>query len=83
MLNTVGDRSTLVTATRINAMKSMDGVSDMTIPLGIHMFGYTAASPAAVRPTQGPATVRPSSPTQRTTSAPSTAMVRRCTVDPA
>ncbi len=63
-------------------MKSMAGVSDMTIPLGIQKSGLTAARPAATRPVHGPATARPSRPTTSTTRAPSTAMVRRCTVSP-
>ena len=55
----------------------MAGVSDIRMPLGIQKFGATAARPAAVRPTQGPATARPTNPTQRTTPAPRTAMVNR------
>ena len=48
----------------------MAGVSDMRMPLGIQKLGATAASPAAVTPTHGPATARPSRPTQSTTAAP-------------
>ena len=57
-------------------MKSMAGVSDIKMPLGIQKFGARAANPAAVRPTHGPATARPSRPTQKTTAVPRTAMTR-------
>ena len=59
-------------------MRSMAGVSDITMPLGIQKFGARAARPAATSPTHGPATARPSRPTQSTVPAPSTAMVIRC-----
>ena len=71
---TDGRRMTRMTANKISAMKNMAGVSDIKMPLGIQKFGATAASTAAVRPTHGPATARPSRPTQRTTADPSPAM---------
>ncbi len=63
-------------------MPSMDGVSDIRMPLGIQKFGAKAARPAAVRPTHGPATARPSTPTHRTTRAPTRGMARLWTVAP-
>jgi hypothetical protein len=63
-------------------MPNMDGVSDIKMPLGIQKLGAPAASTAATSPTQGPATARPSRPTQRTTPAPRMAMVRRWEVTP-
>ena len=63
-------------------MKSIDGVSDIMIPLGIQKLGATAANPAAVNPTHGPATARPSNPTHSTTAAPRAAIVRSGDVTP-
>ena len=77
-----GDRSKRTMHSRITAMNSMDGVSDMRMPLGIQKLGANAATSAAVSPTHGPATARPSNPTNRTTRAPSTGMDRLWTVAP-
>ena len=63
-------------------MRSMAGVSDIKMPLGIQKFGASAARPAATSPTQGPATARPNRPTQSTTPVPRAAMVRRCSPVP-
>jgi hypothetical protein len=63
-------------------MTSMAGVSDIKMPLGIQKLGAPAASTAAVSPTHGPATDRPSRPTQATVPAPKMAMVRRRGVTP-
>ena len=73
---------TWTTASRMSAMNSMAGVSDIKMPLGIQKFGASAASPAATRPTQGPATARPSRPTHSTTAAPSVAMTSKDDVVP-
>ena len=79
-LTKVGFRKRRIRASRIRAMKSIDGVSDIKMPLGIQKLGAKAANAAATNPTRGPATAFPRSPTQRTTPAPRTAMVRSCPV---
>ncbi len=54
-------------------------VSDSLIatPSFIHMLGYSAAMPAAIRPARSPATARPSSPIITTAPVPTSAIVNR------
>jgi hypothetical protein len=79
-LTNVGFRKRRMTARRIKAMNSIDGVSDIKMPLGIQKLGANAANAAAANPTRGPATAFPKRPTQRTTPAPKKAIVRSCPV---
>ena len=45
-------------------------VSDSNAPSCAHTFGYTAAPIAAMTPTRGPPTARPSNPVSTTVAAP-------------